>query len=229
MLAGEGRAFGSSEEVIMALEAGEVELLTPIRMRYTGEVIDLTNAYDDQDVSHTEPLYLNKQFLHTTVGRVIFNDHLPSDMPFINGLLKKKGIQALVQYAYLRFGLEKTVLMLDHLKELGFLYATKSGVSIGISDMVIRSVKFKLVDAARSTRWSKSSSNILMAPLPTASAITKSSPFGATLPRRLRTKCSRALEEQDKQGVINPVYVMADSGARGSKQQIRQLSGMRVV
>ncbi len=52
---GEGRAFGSSEEVVMALEAGEVELLTPIRMRYTGEVIDLTNAYDDQDVSHTEP------------------------------------------------------------------------------------------------------------------------------------------------------------------------------
>ena len=97
----------------MALEAGEVELLTPIRMRYTGEVIDLTNAYDDQDVSHTEPIQLNKQFLHTTVGRVIFNDHLPSDMPFVNGLLKKKGIQALVQYCYLRFGLEKTVLMLD--------------------------------------------------------------------------------------------------------------------
>src|SRR6202011_2068658 len=98
---GEGRAFGSPEEVVMALEAGEVELLTPIRMRYTGEVIDLTNAYDDQDVSHTEPVNLNKQFLQTTVGRVIFNDHLPTDMPFVNGLLKKKGIQALVQYCYL--------------------------------------------------------------------------------------------------------------------------------
>ena len=116
---GEGRAFGSSEEVVMALEANEVELLTPIRMRYTGEVIDLTNAYDDQDVSHTEPVNLSKQFLQTTVGRVIFNDHLPSDMPFINGLLKKKGVQALVQYCYLRFGLEKTVVMLDRLKELG--------------------------------------------------------------------------------------------------------------
>ena len=145
---GEGRAFGSTEEVIMALEAGEVELLTPIRMRYTGEVIDLTNAYDDQDVSHTEPVNLNKQFLQTTVGRVIFNDHLPTEMPFINGLLKKKGVQALVQYGYLRFGLEKTVVMLDRLKELGFLYATKSGISIGIDDMVIPSVKFKLVDAA---------------------------------------------------------------------------------
>src|ERR1700686_4245307 len=117
---GEGRAFGSAEEVVMALEANEVELLTPIRMRYTGEVIDLTNAYDDQDVSHTEPVNLSKQFLQTTVGRVIFNDHLPSDMPFVNGLLKKKGVQALVQEAYLRLGIEKTVVVLARLKGLGF-------------------------------------------------------------------------------------------------------------
>ncbi len=79
----------------MALETGEVELLTPIRLRYSGEVMDLTKAYDDQDVSHTEPVTLNKQFLQTTVGRVIFNDHLPPEMPFINGLLKKKGVQQL--------------------------------------------------------------------------------------------------------------------------------------
>src|SRR6202451_3012780 len=158
-------------------------------MRYTGELIDLTNAYDDQDLSHAEPVNLNKQFLHTTVGRVIFNDHLPTDMPFINGLLKKKGVQALVQYCYLRFGLEKTVQALDKLKELGFLYATKSGVSIGIRDMVIAS-------------WSD-------------------------VTEKVADEMFKALEEQDKQGVINPVYVMADSGARGSKQQIRQLSGMR--
>jgi len=129
---GEGRAFGSSEECIMALEAGEVELLTPIRMRYTGEVIDLTNAYDDQDVSHTEPIQLNKQFLHTHRRPRDFQRSPPVGYPFVNGLLKKKGIQALVQYCYLRFGLEKTVLMLDKLKELGFLYATKAGVSISI-------------------------------------------------------------------------------------------------
>src|SRR5471032_255845 len=146
---GEGRAFGSSEEVVMALDAGEVELLTPIRMRYTGEVIDLTNAYDDQDVSHTEPISLSRQFLHTTVGRVIFNDHLPSEMPFINGLLKKKGVQAVVQYCYLRFGIEKTVEMLDSLKNLGFTYATKSGLSIGIDDLVIPKEKAQLVSDAR--------------------------------------------------------------------------------
>jgi len=223
---GEGRAFGSSDECVMALEAGEVELLTPIRMRYTGEVIDLTNAYDDQDVSHTEPVHLNRQFLHTTVGRVIFNDHLPSDMPFVNGLLKKKGVQALVQYCYLRFGIEKTVLMLDKLKELGFLYATKSGVSIGISDMVIPSVKFKLVDSAEH-EVVKVQQQYLDGAITNGERYNKVIAIWSDVTEKVADEMFKALEEQDKQGVINPVYVMADSGARGSKQQIRQLSGMR--
>jgi DNA-directed RNA polymerase subunit beta' len=223
---GEGRAFGSSEEVVMALEAGEVELLTPIRMRYTGEVIDLTNAYDDQDVLHTEPVQLNKQFLNTTVGRVIFNDHLPSDMPFVNGLLKKKGVQALVQYGYLRFGLEKTVVMLDRLKELGFLYATKAGVSIGISDMVIPSVKFKLVDTAEH-EVVKVQQQYLDGAITNGERYNKVIAIWSDVTEKVADEMFKALEQQDKQGVINPIYVMADSGARGSKQQIRQLSGMR--
>jgi DNA-directed RNA polymerase subunit beta' len=223
---GEGRAFGSPEEVVMALEANEVELLTPIRMRYTGELIDLTNAYDDQDVSHTEPVNLSRQFLHTTVGRVIFNDHLPTDMPFINGLLKKKGVQALVQYCYLRFGLEKTVLALDKLKELGFLYATKSGVSIGISDMVIPSVKFKLVDTAEH-EVVKVQQQYLDGAITNGERYNKVIAIWSDVTEKVADEMFKALEEQDKQGVINPVYVMADSGARGSKQQIRQLSGMR--
>ncbi|HTU34697.1 MAG TPA: DNA-directed RNA polymerase subunit beta' [Candidatus Acidoferrum sp.] len=223
---GEGRAFGSVEEVIMALEAGEVELLTPIRLRYSGEVIDLTNAYDDQDVPHTEPVQLNRQFLHTTVGRVIFNDHLPSDMPFINGLLKKKGVQALVQYCYLRFGLEKTVVALDKLKELGFLYATKAGVSIGISDMVIPSVKYKLVDAAEHEVF-KVQQQYLDGAITNGERYNKVIAIWSDVTEKVADEMFKALEEQDKEGVINPIYVMADSGARGSKQQIRQLSGMR--
>src|SRR6201982_995538 len=143
---GEGRAFGSVEEVVLALEAGEVELLTPIRLRYSGEVIDLVTAYDNQDVTHTEPVKMERQFIQTTVGRVIFNSHLPSHMPYINGLLKKKGVQQLVYYAYLRFGLEATVELLDHLKALGFAYATKSGISIGIDDMLIRRDKYKSLE-----------------------------------------------------------------------------------
>ena len=77
--------------------------------------------------------------METTVGRVILNDVLPEEMPFINGLLKKKGLTQLVQHAYLKFGLQITVHMLDEVKELGFLYATRAGISIGIDDMVVLS------------------------------------------------------------------------------------------
>src|ERR1700687_3801726 len=75
---GEGRVFGSTEDVVLALEGGEVELLTPIRLRYTGEVIDMTAAYDTQDITHTEPVKMERQFVQTTVGRVIFNSELPT-------------------------------------------------------------------------------------------------------------------------------------------------------
>src|SRR6202522_1786509 len=223
---GEGRMFASIDEVLIALEMGEVETLTPIRLRYTGELIDLTTAYDDQDIIHTEPIHVDRAFVHTTVGRVIFNDHLPTDMPFVNGLLKKKGIQALVQYCYLRFGLEKTVVALDKLKELGFLYATKSGVSIGISDMVIPNVKFKLVDAAEH-EVVKVQQQYLDGAITNGERYNKVIAIWSDVTEKVADEMFKALERQDKEGVINPVYVMADSGARGSKQQIRQLSGMR--
>src|SRR6185295_16894648 len=87
--------------------------------------------------------------INTTVGRVILSQSLPSGMPFVNGLLKKKGLQQLVQSCYLRFGLEKTVEMLDSLKHVGFTYATKSGLSIGIDDLIIPKEKTQLVSAAR--------------------------------------------------------------------------------
>src|SRR5687767_10944446 len=134
---GEGRTFASTDDVLIALEMGEVETLTPIKLRHTGKVIDLVHAFDTQNILHTEPIEFNKQYMETTVGRVILNDNLPQDMPFINGLLKKKGLAQLVQYCYLKFGLHITVHMLDEIKSLGFLYATRAGISIGIDDMVV--------------------------------------------------------------------------------------------
>jgi DNA-directed RNA polymerase subunit beta' len=208
---GEGRAFGSVEEVILALEAGEVELLTPIRLRYTGEMIDLVNAYDDQDVTHTEPVNLKRQFISTTVGRVLFNDNLPEEMPFINGLIKKKGVQQVVYYCYLRFGLELTVHALDHLKELGFQYATRSGISIGIEDMLIPGDKAALVEATE-REIVKVQQQYL------DGAITNGERYNKVI--AIWSDVTEKVAEQ-------MIYVMADSGARGSKQQIRQLSGMR--
>ncbi len=149
---GEGRTFASIDDVLIALEMGEVETLTPIKLRYTGKVIDLIKAFDNQNVLHTEPIEFNKQYMDTTVGRVILNDVLPDEMPFINGLLKKKGLTQLVQYCYLKFGLQITVHMLDEVKKLGFLYATRAGISIGIDDMVVPEEKAKLVQERRKGR-----------------------------------------------------------------------------
>ncbi len=223
---GEGRAFATTEDVVLALEAGQVELLTPIRFRYTGDVIDLTTAFDDQDVLHTDTIHVDRQFLNTTVGRVIFNDHLPKDMPFINGLLKKKGAQMLVQYGYLRFGLEMTVRMLDELKALGFQYATRSGISIGIDDMVIPADKPRLVGSAE-REVVKVQQQYLDGAITNGERYNKVTAIWGEVTERVADEMFKAMEEQDKQGAINPIFVMADSGARGSKQQIRQLSGMR--
>jgi DNA-directed RNA polymerase subunit beta' len=223
---GEGRAFSSVEEILLALEAGEVELLTPVRLRYTGEVIDLTTAFDDQDVVHTESIRLDKQFLNTTVGRAIFNDHLPKGTPFINGLLKKKGVQQLVHFCYLQYGIERTVAMLDELKELGFLYATKSGMSIGIDDLLIPGDKSKLVEAAEK-EVVRVQEQYLDGAITNGERYNKVIDIWGKVTERVSEELFKALEQQEKEGVLNPVYVMADSGARGSKQQIRQLSGMR--
>ena len=187
---GEGRAFGNPDDVMLALEAGELETLSPIRLRYTGDIQDLTAARDDQDVLHTEVQTVHMKIINTTVGRVILNEQLPKEMPFINGLLKKKGLQQLVQSCYLKFGLEKTVEMLDSLKNTGFTYATRSGLSIGIDDLIIPKEKAQLVEHGARTRSSRSNRSTSKAPSPTASATTRSSRSGRRRPKTSPTRCS---------------------------------------
>jgi DNA-directed RNA polymerase subunit beta' len=223
---GEGRAFANIEEVLLALEMGEVETLSPIRLRYTGELIDLTTAYDDQDVMHTEPSNLERRFVNTTVGRAILNDQLPKGMPFINGLLKKKGVGSLVNYCYLRFGLETTVGMLDKVKQLGFTYATRAGLSIGIDDMVIPDAKKGVVKAAEK-QVIEVQQQYLDGAITNGERYNKVVEIWANVTEKVADEMFSAMQRQDKEGFINPIYIMADSGARGSKQQIRQLSGMR--
>ncbi|HEY7820177.1 MAG TPA: DNA-directed RNA polymerase subunit beta', partial [Vicinamibacteria bacterium] len=224
---GEGRAFASMEDVMLALEAGEVQTLTPIRLLYTGPFIDLTTAFNDQDLVHAEILELENEVVETTVGRVLFNDQLPPEIPYINGLLKKKGLGSLVNFCYLRHGIEKTVEMLDQLKELGFLYATKSGVSIGIEDLVIPSEKEQLVEQALSEVKEVDDQY-------REGAITKGERYNkviaiwSNVTDKVAQEMFEEMERQERENALfNPVYMMADSGARGSKQQIRQLAGMR--
>ncbi|MGA9901949.1 MAG: DNA-directed RNA polymerase subunit beta', partial [Terriglobales bacterium] len=230
---GEGRSFANIDEVVIALEMGEVETLTPIRLRYTGEVIDLTQAYDDQDVNHTEPVHIEREFLNTTVGRAILNDHLPKavpgvnvSMPYINGLLKKKGVGQLVNYCYLRFGLEVTVKMLDEIKSLGFKYATRAGLSIGIDDMVIPDNKKTLVKDA-DKQVIAVQQQYLDGAITNGERYNKVIEIWSAITEKVADEMFGQMQRRDKEGQLNPIYVMADSGARGSKQQIRQLSGMR--
>ena len=224
---GEGRTFASTDDVLIALEMGEVETLSPIKLRYTGKVIDLVHAFDTQNILHTEPIEFKKQYMETTVGRVILNDHLPEDMPYINGLLKKKGLAQLVQYCYLKLGLTVTVQMLDEVKNLGFLYATRAGISIGIDDMVVPGEKAALVKAAEKEVVAVES-QYQDGAITHGERYNKIIEIWSKVTEKVSDEMFHAMEEDDRTGRhLNPIYIMADSGARGSKQQIRQLSGMR--
>src|SRR6201991_3029328 len=224
---GEGRTFASIDDVLIALEMGEVETLSPIKLRYTGRVIDLVKAFDNQNLLHTQPIEFVKQYMETTVGRVILNDNLPQDMPYINGLLKKKGLAQLVQYCYLKFGLQTTVQMLDEIKALGFLYATRAGISIGIDDMVVPSEKAGLVRDAEK-QVIEVQNQYQDGAITHGERYNKIIEIWSKVTERVSDEMFSAMEEDDRTGRhLNPIYIMADSGARGSKQQIRQLSGMR--
>ncbi len=224
---GSGKVFGSYDEVVLALQAKEVELLTPIRLRLSGRVIDLTKEFNDQDVVHAEVLELDKKLLATTVGRVIFNQHLPAEIPYINGLMKKKGLQELVNLCFINYGNDLTVKMLDSLKDLGFLYATKAGVSIGIDDMVIPSKKTEIVEGARKAVLEVERQRL-------DGAITTGERHNKIIDiwhRATETVSDEMFAEmkriETKSGEFNPIFMMADSGARGSREQVRQLAGMR--
>ena len=224
---GEGRVFGNGDDALLALEAGELETLTPIRLRISGELIDLTVSRDDQDVIHAEVQQIDKKIISTTVGRVLFNNALPGKFPFVNGLLKKKGLQLLVQYGYRRYGLENTVEMLDGLKNLGFLHATQSGLSIGIDDLIIPSVKVDLVNGAKEDVI-KVEQQYQDGAITNGERYNKVIAIWSDVTERIADAMFSEMEDLDHSGRnFNPVFIMADSGARGSKQQIRQLAGMR--
>jgi DNA-directed RNA polymerase subunit beta' len=224
---GEGRAFASIDDVLLALDAGEVETLSPIRLRYTGRLIDLTISRDSQDVGEAEEQHVENRIINTTVGRVIFNNALPKEMPYLNGLLKKKGLQQAVRYCYLRHGLERTVDMLDSLKHLGFTYATRSGLSIGIDDLIIPEKKVEFVQQARD-EVIKVEGQYQDGAITNGERYNKVIAIWSEVTEKIADEMFGEMEGLDKSGrSFNPVYIMADSGARGSKQQIRQLAGMR--
>src|SRR5919202_1987260 len=224
---GEGRLFSSNDEVLLALDAKEVTTQTPIKLRLQDDLIDLTQEHDTQDVMRAAVQENVSRVINTTVGRVIFNDQIPDGLPYINGTLKKKGLQSLVNYCHLRLGHEMTVKMLDDLKNLGFLYATRAGISIGIDDLVTPDAKAKLVgqadkDVIEVDRQYRDGVITNLERYNKVMAIIS----GVT--DRVSKEMFRAMDERERAtNELNPILIMSDSGARGTAQQIRQLAGMR--
>ena len=224
---GAGKVFSNFNSVMLAYHEGMVDTHAEIRVRYSGDYVHLEAQYDDQDILHAEIEELDKEIIDTTVGRVIFNTHLPDEMPFINGLMKKKGLQNLVGYAYIKQGQDFTVRMLDELKDITFYYATKAGISFGISDMVIPAKKGQLIKQARNEVLEIEKQR-------TAGVITTGERHNKIIDiwHRVTEHVSEEMfsdmaDVEEASGQSNPIRLMADSGARGSREQVRQLAGMR--
>ena len=224
---GEGRLFASTDEVLLALDAREVTTQTQIKLRIDGDLVDLTQEHDPQDVMRATVQENVRRVINTTVGRVIFNDSIPPGLPFVNGTLKKKGLQSLVNYCHIRLGHEMTVKALDDLKQLGFLYATKAGISIGIDDLVTPDAKKTLVEKADRDVIDVEQ-QYLDGVITNGERYNKVIAIWSEVTDRVAKEMFIAMDEREKaSGELNPILVMSDSGARGSAQQIRQLAGMR--
>src|SRR3989475_821990 len=199
---GEGRLFADSEEVRIAYDNEDVDLQARIRLRWNGEVIE------------------------TTVGRTLFNSIVPESLRFVNQELKKKEVTSLVGRCYNLLGNEVTVGFLDELKDVGFRYATLSGLSIGIDDMHIPSSKERHIASARE-QVNEVEQQYQDGVITNGERYNKVVDIWAHVTEQISEEMFRELEAGEQGGEFNPIYMMADSGARGSKQQIRQLAGMR--
>jgi DNA-directed RNA polymerase subunit beta' len=199
---GEGRLFADPEEVRIAYDNEDVDLQARIRVRWKGEILE------------------------TTVGRTLFNEVVPEALRFVNQELKKKEVTALVGRCYNTLGNEITVQFLDELKDLGFRYATLSGLSIGIDDMHVPTAKGRHIAEARALvdEVDQQYQDGVITP---GERYNKIVDIWAHTTEQIAEEMFRELEGGVAGGEFNPIYMMADSGARGSRQQIRQLAGMR--
>jgi len=230
-LKGENRFFSSFKDVLLALEDGMIDINAKINVRYVGKLINLdVYALDNQDVLNcpiTDVKDSDNRLLVTTAGRVIFNELTPDSIPYVNGIIKKKGIQNLVYFIYLNLGFGPTVETLDKLKEAGFEYATLAGFTIGISDLVVPEEK---VDILRETekKLEEVEADYSAGNLQKSERYNKIIEMWSKATRDVQKKMFEKMETMSYEGdTINPLFVMSDSGARGSQDQLKQLAGMR--
>ena len=210
---GEGRFFSSPYEVVMAVDAHSVDYNARIHVRLNG-----AGGSDTGD--HGVPA----GYTETTPGRVILNEELPEVVEFINEPLNEKGLRDLIATCYQDHGPDVTVRMLDSVKELGFRYATKFGATIGMDDIIVPHAKEGMIKEA-TEQVAQIHNQYLQGHITNEERYNRVIEVWSTTNDALTNELMKELEA-DKQG-FNPVHMMANSGARGSRGQIRQLAGMR--
>jgi DNA-directed RNA polymerase subunit beta' len=227
MAKGGGKTFASAEDVFLAYSAGVVGTQAPVQLRFSGSLIDLIAQGGSQDILHADMIEVENMLLETTVGRVLFNMQLPEEMPFINGQLRKKGLQNLVAFSFMKMGHEPTVNLLDNLKEIGFDYATRSGLSLSSDDMVIPESKQDQLDQAYGDVdevEEQRRKGLITAGERHNKIVDIWHQVTEDVAKEMFGEMSSLNAES---GEFNPIFMMADSGARGSREQVRQLAGMR--
>lgn len=208
-VAGENSIFYSPEEVIIAFNEKKADLHAFIKVK-----IDVRNDKGE----------LESKLIETTVGRVMFNQVVPKEFGYINELLTKKNLRDIIGNIVKQCGTAVTARFLDDIKQLGFHYAFKGGLSFNLSDVKVPDEKLKFIGEAQKEVeeiWNNYNNGF----------ITNNERYNQVIDiwTRINSRISDTLLKQissDRQG-FNPIYMMLDSGARGSKEQIRQLGGMR--
>ncbi len=198
---GEGRIFSSPEEVLIALAAGELAYHAKIKVRTEGSRLEIT------------------------AGRVYFNEVVvPQPLRYVNKLLNKKELTNLVAMCFKRLGTYETVLMLDRMKEIGFQFATKAGITVGMDDIQVPANKSSLITLAKK-EVAEIERQYQQGVITDGERYNKVIDIWTHTTDNIADVMMEGLSK-DRSG-FNPIYMMADSGARGSKMQIRQLAGMR--
>ncbi|GEO10307.1 DNA-directed RNA polymerase subunit beta' [Segetibacter aerophilus] len=206
---GEGMAFYSMEEVIIAYNEKKVDLHAHIKVK----TLVRTNKGE-----------LYQKLIETTTGRVLFNQFVPKEVGYVNALLTKKSLREIIGDIIKITDVPKTAKFLDDIKTLGFRMAFKGGLSFNINDLIIPEIKNQLLDNAK-TEVEEVWDNYNMG------LITNNERYNGIIDiwSRVDTRITETLIREmasDKKG-FNSVYMMLDSGARGSKQQVKQLAGIR--
>ncbi len=206
---GEGMTFYSTEEVIIAHNEGAVDLHAIVKVKV-------------EDVDENGEMF--KHIIETTVGRIIFNQSVPKTVGYINQLLTKKSLRTIISDIYKRTGNAVTVKFLDDIKDLGYTMAYRGGLSFNLSDVVVPVDKKEIVDAGYN-EVEEVMMNYNMGFITNNERYNQVIDIWTHANAKLTNSVMKTLST-DRQG-FNSVYMMLDSGARGSKEQIRQLCGMR--